>query len=153
MKIFLSSDHAGFELKEEIAKYLLGVHYQAENCGPYVYIESDDYSETIFPAIEKVIDAQKKNEDSCAIIFGGSGQGEAIVANRYPNIRAGLYYGGNLDIVRLMREHNDANVLSLGARMLHLDEAKAAVDMFLATPFSNIERHARRIAKIDSKVY
>ncbi len=147
MKIFLSSDHAGFELKEQIKTYLISVGNEVEDCGAFSYVEVDDYSDTIPPAIEKLLEYGVENAK--AIVFGGSGQGEAIIANRYKGIRAGLYYGGNLDIVRLMREHNDVNVLSLGARMMHFDEAKAAVDMFLETAFSRVERHARRIAKID----
>ncbi len=149
MKIFLSSDHAGFELKQEIEKYLLSIGHTVTNCGPYTYNEQDDYPDTIPPAITALRESLVTDTESCAIIFGGSGQGEAIVANRYDGIRAGLYYGGNLDIIRLLREHNNANVLSIGARMIHSDEAKAAITLFLETPFSEIERHARRIKKIN----
>lgn len=148
MKIFLSSDHAGFELKERVEKYLLSLNHDVQDCGAETYIETDDYPDTISPAIEALI--QFGVENARAIIFGGSGQGEAIIANRYHGIRAGLYYGGNLDIVRLMREHNNANVLSLGARMMRFDEVQAAVDIFLDTDFSAEERHGRRIAKIDA---
>lgn len=148
MKIFLSSDHAGFQLKEQIKNYLISVGNEVEDCGAFSYIEVDDYSDTIPPSIKKLLEYGVEN--GRAIVFGGSGQGEAIIANRYKGIRAGLYYGGNLDVIRLIREHNNGNVLSLGARMMHFDEAKAAVEMFLETDFSNEERHARRIVKIDA---
>ena len=116
MKIFLSSDHAGFELKEQIKSYLTSVGQEVEDCGAEKYVETDDYPDTISPGINALISYGV--EKAKAIVFGGSGQGEAIVANRFSGIRAGLYYGGNLDIIRLMREHNNANVLSLGARMM-----------------------------------
>lgn len=147
MKIFLSADHAGFELKEQIKSYLISIGQEVEDCGAEKYVETDDYPDTISSGINALISYGV--EKGRAIIFGGSGQGEAIVANRFHGIRAGLYYGGNLDIVRLMREHNNANVLSLGARMVQFDEAKAAVDMFLETDFTHEERHVRRIAKIE----
>lgn len=148
MKIFLSSDHAGFELKEQVKNYLVSVGQDVQDCGADKYVETDDYPDTIAPGIKGLIEYGV--EKGRAIIFGGSGQGEAIMANRFKGIRAGLYYGGNLDVIRLLREHNNANVLSLGARMVQFDEARAAVDMFLETDFTKEERHARRIAKIDS---
>jgi ribose 5-phosphate isomerase B len=148
MKIFLSSDHAGFELKEQVKNYLISVGQDVQDCGAEKYVETDDYPDTIVPGIKALVEYGV--EKGRAIIFGGSGQGEAIIANRFKGIRAGLYYGGNLDVIRLLREHNNANVLSLGARMVQFDEAKAAVDMFLETDFTKEERHERRIAKIDS---
>ena len=148
MKIFLSSDHAGFELKEQVKNYLISVGQDIQDCGAEKYVETDDYPDTIAPGIKALIEYGV--EKGRAIIFGGSGQGEAIIANRFKGIRAGLYYGGNLDVIRLLREHNNANVLSLGARMVQFDEAKAAVDMFLETDFTKEERHERRIVKIDS---
>jgi ribose 5-phosphate isomerase B len=89
------------------------------------------------------------HEPSYAVIFGGSGQGEAIVANRFRHVRAIVYAGGNLELVKLGREHNDANILSIGARFVSGSEAKIAVDLFLATGFSHEERHADRIIQID----
>ncbi len=150
MKIFLASDHAGFELKEQVQNYLVSIGHDVEDCGAEKYIQVDDYPDTVTPGIKGLL--AYGVEKGRAIIFGGSGQGEVIVANRFPAIRAGLYYGGNLDIVRLMREHNNANVLSLGARMMQFDEAKAAVDMFLETDFTQEERHVRRIKKIDEQL-
>lgn len=148
MKIFLSSDHAGFELKEQIKNYLVSVGQDVQDCGAEKYVETDDYPQTITPGIKALL--QYGADKGVTIIFGGSGQGEAIIANRYKGIRAGLYYGGNLDVIRLLREHNNANVLSLGARMVQFDEAKAAVDMFLETDFTHEERHERRITQIDT---
>ena len=148
MKIFLSSDHAGFELKEQVKNYLISVGQDVQDCGAEKYVETDDYPDIIVPGIKALVEYGV--EKGRAIIFGGSGQGEAIIANRFKGIRAGLYYGGNLDVIRLLREHNNANVLSLGARMVQFDEAKAAVDMFLETDFTKEERHERRIVKIDS---
>lgn len=148
MKIFLASDHAGFETKEDIKTYLVSLGYTVEDCGPYSYDQDDDYSTLIYEGIKSF--TEQKTPDDLAIIFGGSGQGEAIVANRFRGVRAGVYYGGNLDIVKLMREHNNANVLSIGARMMNQTETRTAVDIFLKTKFSNEDRHERRIAQIES---
>lgn len=89
-------------------------------------------------------------DNSKAIVLGGSGQGENMVADKFPNVRSAEYYGGNLEIVKLSREHNNANVLSLGARFLSLKEAGEAVKLWLETPFSNEERHANRIKEIEN---
>ena len=92
----------------------------------------------------------KYPENVKAIVLGGSGQGEDMVADKFPGVRSAEYYGGNLEIVRLSREHNDANVLSLGARFISLEEAKEAVKIWLETPFGNEERHVRRISEIEN---
>ena len=117
---------------------------EVEDIGPSVYIEGDDYPDYIVPMAQKVA----QNKDFVGIGIGGSGQGEAIAANRIGGIRAAVYYGGSTDIVKLAREHNDANVLSLGARFVSNEEARSAVELFLTTPFSNEERHVRRIKKL-----
>jgi ribose 5-phosphate isomerase B len=145
MKIILASDHAGFELKENIKKFLLDNKYEVEDVGAFTYDENDDYPQYMHKAGQLV--AQSGGVDR-AIIFGGSGQGEAIVANKVQGVRAAEWYGGNMDIVRLSREHNDANVLSIGARFVSLDEAKKAVELWLKTNFSGEERHKRRIEEI-----
>ena len=94
--------------------------------------------------------AQDLSGSTRAIIFGGSGQGEAMVANRFPGVRATVWYGGNEDIIKLSREHNDANVLSIGARFVSEDDAKKVIDTWLSTPFSGDDRHARRNELIDN---
>jgi len=146
MKIFLASDHAGFTLKEEIKKYLEELSYEVEDLGADTENFDDDYPEIMARASNKV--AENPDTDK-AIIFGGSGQGEAMVANRFPHVRAVVFYGGALDIVTLSREHNDANILSFGARFVGEDEAKEAVKIWLETPFSGDERHVRRISQIE----
>ena len=145
-KIFLGADHAGFELKEEVKKYLLKSGFQVEDKGTHSYDKNDDYPDFIIPVAKKV--AQDKN--SWGIVFGASGQGEAIVANKIKGIRAALYYGDKLDIVKLSRTHNDANILSLGARFLTKKEAMEAVKLWLTTDFSSESRHVRRVKKVNS---
>ncbi len=145
MKVLISSDHAGFELKKELTTYLSELGYSIEDKGPLAYYSEDDYPDFIAPVAEEV----SKNSDVKAIIIGGSGQGEAIVANRFKNVRAVVYYFHNLNIIKLSREHNDANVLSLGARFITFEEAKEAVKIWLETGFSGEPRHFRRLEKID----
>ncbi|MBI2134729.1 RpiB/LacA/LacB family sugar-phosphate isomerase [Candidatus Woesearchaeota archaeon] len=142
--IVLGTDHAGFKLKEEIKRYLKQHDYIVIDEGAYNHDANDDYPDFILPAARKVA----KIPGSRGIIFGGSGQGEAIVANKVKGIRAALYYGKNPDIVRLSRTHNKTNILSLGARFLAKDEAIKAVKLWLGTEFNNEERHKRRINKI-----
>lgn len=145
MKIFLASDHAGYELKEALTPFLKERGYDVEDLGPLSLDPSDDYPDYLMMLGRHV--AGEKG--SMGIGIGGSGQGEAIAANRIKGARAAVYYGGNDEIVKLSREHNDANILSLGARFISQDDAKRAVELWLATPFSNDERHVRRIAKLD----
>jgi len=144
--IYLASDHAGFELKKKLKIFLLELNYEIEDLGNTVYDEEDDYPDFIRVAAKKV----SENSGSQAIIFGGSGQGEAITANRAKGVRAAVYYGGPLDIIKLSREHNDANILSLGARFLDEVEAKEVVKLWLETSFNKEKRHQRRIEKIDN---
>ncbi len=146
MKIFLASDHAGFKLKEVIKKYLSELSYEVEDLGAHTENQDDDYPEIMSRAAKKV--AENPGTDK-AIIFGGSGQGEAMVANRFTGVRAVVFYGGALDIITLSREHNNANILSFGARFVGEDEAKEAAKLWLETPFSEDERHIRRIGQIE----
>ncbi|MDO8600080.1 MAG: RpiB/LacA/LacB family sugar-phosphate isomerase [bacterium] len=163
--IYFASDHAGFELKEKLKAYLQEFGHEVKDCGAFSYDEVDDYPDFIALAAKAV---SEDPEHARAIILGGSGQGEAMVANRFRGVRAAVYYGpastkapayadasagrsaGKGDeIITLSREHNDANVLSLGARFLTEEEAKRAVKLWLDTAFSGEERHVRRITKID----
>jgi ribose 5-phosphate isomerase B len=144
MKLFIASDHAGFELKGVLVEHLRAGGHDVEDLGPATLQPEDDYPNTIAPLAQKV----SENKGAMGIAIGGSGQGEAIVCNRVSGVRAVVYYGCTTDILRLSREHNDANVLSLGARFLSTHEAKEAVSLWLSTPFSNDERHIRRIAEL-----
>ena len=144
-KIFLGSDHAGLELKEHIKKYLQKSGMKVEDKGAHKFNPHDDYPDFIVPVAKKVAEDPI---NSRGIIFGASGQGEAIAANKVKGIRAAIYYGGDIEIVKLSRTHNNANILSLGARFLAKEEAVKAVKLWLDTDFSNEPRHIRRIKKI-----
>ncbi len=148
MKIYLATDHAGFALKEEIKNYLEEKQHDVSDCGALTLEEGDDYPQYMALAAERV-HTDSMHEPSYAIIFGGSGQGEAIVANRFRHVRAILYAGGNLELVKLGREHNDANVLAIGARFVNKAEAVQAIELFLKTEFTHEERHADRIIQIE----
>lgn len=148
MKIYLATDHAGFQLKEEVKKFLEEGGKEVYDCGALTLEAGDDYPAYMVQAAEN-IQKDAMHEPSMAIIFGGSGQGEAIVANRFRHVRAIVYAGGNLELVKLGREHNDANILSIGARFVSFSEAVQAITLFLDTPFSHEERHADRILQIE----
>jgi len=145
MKIFLATDHAGFNHKEALKKHLINNGHEIVDCGAEKFVEGDDY----VPYMAKAAENVSKDSQSKAVIFGGSGEGEAMVANRFPNVRATEYYGGPLEIIKLSREHNDANVLSIGARFVSREDTLKVVDLWLTTEFSNEERHIRRIKEID----
>ena len=146
MKIFLGTDHAGFELKEAVKKWLKGLGYDVSDEGAFDFNESDDYPDFISIVAKQVASNPALHR---GLIFGGSGQGEAMVANRYPGVRATVYYGPPDKIIILSRQHNDANVLSIGARFVPEAEAIAAIKLWLETAFPGDTRHARRLAKID----
>ncbi|OHA17532.1 MAG: ribose-5-phosphate isomerase [Candidatus Taylorbacteria bacterium RIFCSPLOWO2_02_FULL_43_11] len=162
MRIFIGADHAGFELKEQLKKYVSESGHEVTDFGAHEFKEGDDYPDYVIPVAKAVAGDPR----SRGIIIGGSGQGEAICANRFSGVRAVVFNGPTYakvsvgkqykpdgteipDEIKLSREHNDANVLSLGARFLSIEEAKSAVKTWLETPFSNDERHIRRIKKID----
>lgn len=159
MTIYFAADHAGFELKQSLLQYVgneLG--YATEDCGAFAFDPADDYPEFIKQAAAKVAESPEKRK---AIIIGGSGQGEAIAANRYSGVRAVVYYGetgdkqtdadgDTIDMLESTRLHNDANILSLGARFLSEADARAAVKRWLETAFSDDDRHSRRIQLIDA---
>ncbi|OGF69017.1 ribose-5-phosphate isomerase [Candidatus Giovannonibacteria bacterium RIFCSPLOWO2_02_FULL_45_14] len=149
MKIYIGSDHAGFELKGKLISYLKEKGHDIEDKGAFKLNPEDDYPDFIHPVAEAV---SKDPDNSRGIVIGGSGQGEAIEANRLKHVRAEVYYGGSpnsgLETVKLAREDNNANVLSLGARLISEEEAKKAIEIFLSTPFRG-GRHTRRIEKLD----
>ena len=150
MKIYLGTDHAGFKLKEQLKLFLQEeLNFKVEDCGAFEFDEFDDYPDFIFPVAEKVSQDWNGGIENFGIIFGGSGQGEAMVANRVQNVRAAVYYGGSEEIIKLSREHNNANILSLGARFVSFEEVKKVVQLWLDTKFSGDERHQRRIEKMD----
>jgi len=160
MKIFLASDHAGFTLKNELKNFLIDNHYSVEDCGALSLNNDDDYPDFISILASKVLN----EPNSLGLIFGGSGQGEAIVANKFKGIRCALYYGAKMplssidvegnksedkdEILKLSKVHNNANVLSIAARFVDVTEAKHAVLIWLNTPYTGLARHQRRINKI-----
>tara|TARA_B100000945_G_C20376687_1_gene594969 strand:- start:87 stop:563 length:477 start_codon:yes stop_codon:yes gene_type:complete len=143
-KIFLATDHAGFKLKEIVREYLLNLNYEIIDCGAYKFDPEDDYPDFISKAAYKVSQEKK----SVGIIFGGSGQGEAIVANRFKGVRAIVFYDGLDEIIKLSRQHNDANIISIGARFIDSDRAIEILNIWLRENFDG-GRHERRIKKID----
>ena len=145
MKVYLGTDHAGFDLKEKVKAFLKREGYDVEDCGAEAYDKDDDYPVFIGRAAKCVSD----DPGSRGIVFGGSGQGEAMVANRFPNVRCAVFYGGSKHALTLSRQHNDANLLSLGSNFVTTQEAKDAVLLWLHTDFSQEERHIRRIQKIE----
>ena len=142
MRVHLGSDHAGFELKAHLTEALQRLGYEVVDHGPVEYDPVDDYPPYVLRAAAAVVN----DSGSLGVVIGGSGNGEAIAANKVPGVRAALAW--NDDTASLGREHNDANVVAVGARMHSLDEATRLVERFVTTPFSGDPRHARRIAMI-----
>jgi len=149
MNIYLASDHAGFERKEHIKSFLKKLGYVVADEGNFSLDPVDDYPDFIQIVAKQVA---SDPDNSRGIVFGGSGQGEAIVCNRKKGVRAAVYYGGPLEIVTLSRIHNNANVLSLGGCFLTNEQTEEAVKVWLNTDFPDEERHVRRIKKIDTEV-
>jgi ribose 5-phosphate isomerase B len=161
MKIAVTTDHAGFQALQELKSFLQSLGHEVVDFGPTSFDAEDDYPDFMFPAAQAVATGECER----GIIMGGSGQGEAMAANRVKGVRAALFYGpavakipidtdGNMsddpyEIVKLSRQHNDANVLSLSGRFLSVEEMRTAVEIWLTTPFSGAERHTRRINKLD----
>jgi ribose 5-phosphate isomerase B len=164
-KIIIGSDHAGFAIKQELVPFLETLGYEVKDFGPEKYDPEDDYPDYISHVAKEV---SKHAGTLKGIVLGASGQGEAMVANKFPHVRAAVYYGFGLEqgkhdikkaelealtsmqIIELSRLHNDANILSLGAKFIDADEAKAAVKLWLETPFSGEVRHKRRIVEIEN---
>lgn len=145
MKIYIASDHAGFELKGKLIPFLKELGHEVEDKGPFAHNSEDDYPDFIKPVAEAVA----QDREAKGIVMGKSGQGEAMAANRVRGARAAVFYGGGTEVLTLSREHNDANILSLGAGLMSEAEAKEAVNLWLSTPFTGEERHHRRITKLD----
>ena len=144
-KIYISSDHAGFELKEELKKYLPTLGYEVKDFGAFKYDPEDDYPDFVIPTAKTVANDP---EHSRGVIVGGSGQGEAMAANRIRGVRASVFYGGEFEILKVTRAHNDSNILCLGARFMDDETAKKAVEVWLTSNFEG-GRHERRIKKLD----
>ncbi|MGH3095909.1 MAG: ribose-5-phosphate isomerase [Streptosporangiales bacterium] len=139
MRVYIGSDHAGYELKAHLVKWVGDQGHAVVDCGPAAMDPDDDYPPYCFRVGESVVG----DAGSLGVVIGGSGNGEQIAANKVRGVRAALAW--TEETARLAREHNDANVLSIGARMASVDEATRFVDLFLATPFGGEERHARRV--------
>jgi ribose 5-phosphate isomerase B len=164
MKIAVTTDHAGFEALSTLKEFLRSLGHECVDFGPQSLDMDDDYPDFMFPAAKAVA----RGECDCGIIFGGSGQGEAMAANKIKGVRCALFYGpvtakvavdaeGKIsddpyEILRLSRQHNHANVLSLSGRFLSPEEARRAVEVWLSTPYSDSERHVRRVRKLDEAV-
>ena len=154
MRILITSDHAGFPLKGKLYQYLKAEGYDVTDFGPHELDPDDDYPDYVAPVAESVSDG---GDEVRGIIIGGSGQGEAMMANRYPHVRAAVFNGQFEpkdkrkvpDEIVLTRVHNDSNVLALGARFINIEEAKEAVKKWLDTKFPSEARHERRIKKIE----
>ena len=146
MKIILGTDHAGFELKEKVEQYLIDKNYEVVDKGAFSENPEDDFNDFVVPV---ALEVSQNPATLKGIILGGSGQGEAMAANRFKNVRAVVYYGGSEQIIRWSREHNNANILSLGARLLTEQEALNAIDLWLHTDFLAEEKYQRRNNKLD----
>lgn len=142
VRVYLGSDHAGFELKQRLVEHVASLGHEPVDCGPRAYDAEDDYPPYIIATAGRVA----ADPGSAGIVLGGSGNGEAIAANKVRGIRCALAFSA--DTARLAREHNDANMLSLGARMYDEAAALQFVEIFLSTAFSGEERHVRRLAEL-----
>ncbi len=160
MKVYLGTDHAGLEFKNSIKEFLTSEGHDVVDCGPEEYDANDDYPDFIGKAAKNV----SITPGSMGIVFGGSGQGEQMAANKFKGVRCALFYAKAVpaqaidvtgkqssdpfEIIKLTREHNNSNMLSFGIRFLSIEDAKTAAKLFLETPFTNEPRHMRRIDKI-----
>ena len=144
MRVHIGSDHAGLELKNSLVEHLKSSGHDVIDHGPHEYDALDDYPVFCIPAAQAV--ASEKG--SFGIVLGGSGNGEQMAANKVKGIRAALVW--SIETAKLAREHNDANVIAIGGRMHSIDVCKEFIDAFLATPFSNDQRHIRRIGQVSN---
>ena len=159
MKIFIGADHAGFEMKQALLPFLRELGHEVVDKGAFEFNADDDYPDFIIPVAREVA---KDPEVVRGVVIGGSGQGEAMAANRFKGVRAAVYYGfpiprsdvesgsrSDLSIIKLSRQHNNSNILSLGARFLNENDAKEALRLWLLTPFAEENRHHRRLKELD----
>jgi ribose 5-phosphate isomerase B len=158
--IYLGTDHTGFEIKNKVKSFLISKGYEVKDCGAFEFDKDDDYPDFISKAARGV----SENPNNLGIIFGGSGQGEAIVANKFPNVRCALFYSQSVPIgaadisgressdpfemLKLTKEHNQSNMLSIGVRFLKEEDVLKAIQIWLEAPAASEERHLRRIDKI-----
>lgn len=146
MRIHIATDHAGLDFSRHLMKHLTAARHEVIDHGPSSYDELDDYPAFCINAAQGVVNDQANGIPALGVVFGGSGNGEQMAANKVKGARAALVW--NLSTARLAREHNDANVISIGARQHTIEDATAFIDAFIAAPFSDEERHARRIAQL-----
>ena len=146
MRIHIATDHAGLEFSEDLQSHLAAGGHEVIDHGPTSYEPLDDYPSFCINAAQAVVEDQAQGIEALGVVFGGSGNGEQIAANKVRGVRAALVW--NVSTAELAREHNDANVISIGARQHSVDEAKLFIDTFIATAFTHEERHARRIAQL-----
>ena len=142
MRIHIGADHAGLELKSALIQHFTAKGHEVKDHGPYEYDALDDYPDFCIPAAQAVVN----DPGSLGIVIGGSGNGEQISANKVKGVRAALAW--SVETAKLAKQHNNANVVAIGGRMHSIDECKTILDAFIAEPFSNDERHIRRIDKI-----
>ena len=146
MRIHIATDHAGLEFSTQLQHHLAEAGHEVVDHGPVEYDALDDYPAFCIRAAQATIADQRAGVDALGVVFGGSGNGEQIAANKVEGIRAALVW--SIATAELAREHNDANVIAIGARQHTFDEVAGFIDRFIATPFSDEERHVRRIAQI-----
>ncbi|HEY4518393.1 MAG TPA: RpiB/LacA/LacB family sugar-phosphate isomerase [Candidatus Paceibacterota bacterium] len=146
MKLIIGADHAGYELKEKLKPWLASLGHEVVDVGAYVLDTEDDYPDFVKPLVEEVL---KDHNEIRGVFCAGSGEGEGIAANRNAHIRAVVYNSNDLALIERTRVDNNSNVLCIGSRFVNEEEAKQAIEKWLATPFDSASRHARRLAKID----
>lgn len=146
MRIHIATDHAGLDFSTQLQDHLRSAGHEVVDHGPVEYDALDDYPAFCIRAAQAVVADQRAGIETLGVVFGGSGNGEQIAANKVAGVRAALVW--NTSTAQLAREHNDANVISIGARQHSFDEVTSFIDTFIATPFSGDERHIRRIGQI-----
>ena len=146
MRVHVATDHAGFEMSKRLVAHLEALGHEVVDHGPAEYDAEDDYPAFCINAARAVVRDQREGVEALGVVFGGSGNGEQMAANKVEGARAALAW--SLTTAELAREHNDANVVAVGARQHSEQEMLDIIDAFLATPFTGAERHARRIAQL-----